>query len=316
MGDMVTVTVDTFVRAESDRMLAGLLRETGGVNHWGHRRVPTDVVSQPVVRMNRDTLYSFAVADLAHDATLTLPDAGDRYVSAMVVSQDHYIHDIFHAPGEHRITQERTGSRYALVAVRILVDPDDAADVAVVNTLQDQLGLAAGSAEPFQHPDYDPVLMDEIRGALLVLMKAMPDFHGAFGREDDVDPVRHLIGTAGGWGGLPTHEAMYLNVAPSLPVGRFVLSVSEVPVDGFWSISVYNAAGYFEANDRNAYTVNNLTAVADADGTITVHLGDWEPGTPNCIPLPEGWNYAVRLYRPRAEILDGSWTFPEVSPAS
>jgi hypothetical protein len=28
-----------------------------------------------------------------------------------------------------------------------------------------------------------------------------------------------------------------------------------------------------------------------------------------------GWNYIVRLYRPRAEILDGRWTFPEAQPA-
>lgn len=310
-----SVSVDTFVRAESDRMLAGLLQETGGINRWGHRRVPTDVANQPVVRMNRDTLYSFAVVDLTEDAVLTLPDAGARYVSAMVVSQDHYIHDVFHAPGEHRITQESTGSRYALVAVRILVDPEDAADVAAVNALQDQLELAAGSAETFQPPDYDTAAMDEIRQALLVLMKGLPNVNGAFGRAGEVDPVRHLIGTAGGWGGLPTSEAIYLNVAPSLPVGRYTLTVSDVPVDGFWSISVYNAEGYFEANDRAAYTVNSVTAVSDASGTVVVHLGDWELGTPNCIPLPEGWNYAVRLYRPRAEILDGAWTFPEVAAA-
>ncbi len=24
----------------------------------------------------------------------------------------------------------------------------------------------------------------------------------------------------------------------------------------------------------------------------------------------KGWNYTVRLYRPRAEILDGTWKFP------
>lgn len=315
MPQPITVTLDNFARAESDHMLDGLLAETGGVNRWGHRRVPTDVAHQPVIRMNRDTLYSFAVVDLAHDATLVLPDAGDRYVSAMVVSQDHYIHDIFHGPGEHRITQERTGSRYALVAVRILVDPDDPADVAAVNALQDQLALSAESAEPFTHPEYDTASLDETRQALLVLMKGLPDTRGAFGREDEVDPVRHLVATAGGWGGLPIYEAMYLNVAPSLPVGRFVLTVPPVPVDGFWSVSVYDAGGFFAVNDRNSYTVNNLTAQADADGTVTVHLGDWEPGTPNCIPLPEGWNYAVRLYRPRAEILDGSWRFPDVVAA-
>jgi hypothetical protein len=31
--------------------------------------------------------------------------------------------------------------------------------------------------------------------------------------------------------------------------------------------------------------------------------------TPNCLPIMPGWNYTVRLYRPRAEILNGKWTF-------
>jgi hypothetical protein len=35
----------------------------------------------------------------------------------------------------------------------------------------------------------------------------------------------------------------------------------------------------------------------------------------NCLPIMDGWNYTVRLYRPRAEILDGSWTFPAISPS-
>jgi hypothetical protein len=34
-----------------------------------------------------------------------------------------------------------------------------------------------------------------------------------------------------------------------------------------------------------------------------------------CIPFTPGWNYTVRLYRPRKEILDGSWKFPEPQPA-
>ncbi len=81
-------------------------------------------------------------------------------------------------------------------------------------------------------------------------------------------------------------------------------------MDGFWSISVYNADGFFEPNDRGAYTINNITGVRDDDGAITVRFGDHPDGVPNVIPIPEGWNYLVRLYRPRAELLDGSWTFP------
>jgi hypothetical protein len=59
--------------------------------------------------------------------------------------------------------------------------------------------------------------------------------------------------------------------------------------------------------------VNNLTADRNGDGTITVHFGDWDDGTPNALPIGDGWNYLIRLYRPRAEILDGTWTFPTVA---
>lgn len=88
-----------------------------------------------------------------------------------------------------------------------------------------------------------------------------------------------------------------------------------MPVDGFWSVSVYNAAGYFEKNPRNSYSVNNITGVPNADGSVTVRFGDFPDSVPNAIPTPEGWNVVVRLYRPRPEILTGAWALPELVPA-
>ena len=125
--------------------------------------------------------------------------------------------------------------------------------------------------------------------------------------------MRHLIGTASGWGGLPEQEAFYLNVEPGLPVGELpAAGCGDVPVDAFWSISVYNAAGYFE-QDGDAYvSINSVTAARNDDGSITVRFGDRRRG-PNTIAIMDGWNYAVRLYRPRPEILDGSWTFPTLN---
>jgi hypothetical protein len=38
--------------------------------------------------------------------------------------------------------------------------------------------------------------------------------------------------------------------------------------------------------------------------------------TSNCLPIMRNWNYAVRLYRPRAEILDRKWTFPLAGPVN
>ena len=42
---------------------------------------------------------------------------------------------------------------------------------------------------------------------------------------------------------------------------------ADVPVDAFWSISLYNARGFFEPNDRDAYNVNSVTGTRNDDGS-------------------------------------------------
>jgi hypothetical protein len=157
----------------------------------------------------------------------------------------------------------------------------------------------------------------QTREALLALASGLPDTKGMFGSKSNVDPVRHLIGAASAWGGNPEKDALYLNVTPEKNDGKTVykLDVKDVPVDGFWSISVYNAQGYFEPNSANAYTLNNITAQKRAEGSVAVQFGGCDGKTANCLPITPGWNYLVRLYRPRAEVLDGRWTFPKAAPA-
>ena len=123
--------------------------------------------------------------------------------------------------------------------------------------------------------------------------------------------VRHLLGTAFGWGGLPEREAFYINVEPNLPVGAYQLTVKDVPVDAFWSISLYNRDGYFQKNEHNAYSMNNISGSPNKDGSFTIHFGG-DPKSVNYLHIREGWNYTVRLYQPRKEILDGTWVFPSV----
>jgi hypothetical protein len=119
-----------------------------------------------------------------------------------------------------------------------------------------------------------------------------------------------------GWGGLPEQEASYEMVSPGLPVGEYRIVVGDVPVDAFWSISLYDAEGFFEASDEGGQSINSITAAREDDGTVVIHLGGCGDGRPNCLRLMEGWNYTVRLYRPRAEILEGGWRFPTVEPVA
>ena len=271
-----------------------------------------------MIRANRDTLYSAAVFDLdAGPVTVTLPDAGDRFMSMQVIDQDHYTHEVIYTTGPHTITREQIGTRYVAVAVRTLVDPNDPADMAAVHRLQDAIAVQQDGPGSFEVPKWDPLSKRTVRDALVTLATTLPDTKRTFGTKEDTDPVRHLIGSANAWGGNPETDALYLTVVPTQNGGGTVhrLTVGDVPVDGFWSVTVYNKDGYFSPNPQNAYSFNNVTAQKGADGNTTIQFGGCDGSVPNCLPTTSGWNYTVRLYRPQPQVLDGSWTFPEARPA-
>jgi hypothetical protein len=312
---MITVTSENFVRAETNRMLVGIQAQAGGVNLWRHNREPASLDEQTVIRMNRDTLYSFAVVNISDGATVTVPDAGGRYLTVMVVNQDHYINRVFAEPGEYSLTVQEFDTPYVLLAARVLVDATDPDDVAQVHAIQEGLALTATASEPLELPDYDEESFTAIRTSVLTEgSKGFHGTHGMFGTKEQVDPRAHMIGTAAGWGGLPEQEAFYESHEPKLPVGRYAITVKDVPVDAFWSITVYGGDGFLHKNDLDAYSVNSVSGSKNPDGSITVTLGG-DASDANPLPLEDGWNYTVRLYRPRPEILDGSWTFPTLDPA-
>ena len=84
----------------------------------------------------------------------------------------------------------------------------------------------------------------------------------------------------------------------------------DVPVQGFWSVTVYNKDGFFEPNALNAYSVNDVTAQRNDDGSVTIHFGG-DAGASNYLPITPGWNYVVRMYLPGWQIIEGDWSPPE-----
>jgi hypothetical protein len=311
-NETVPVTVDNFNRAEADINL-GFVASDHGVGKIEHFRqlAPID---HPVVRPNRDTLYSMGLFDLdAGPVTVRLPDPGKRYMSLQVIDEDHYT-QVLYGGGTHLFKRDKVGTRYVVLGVRILVDPNDSADLEQVHALQDAIKVEQpGGPGKWEVPNWDPISRRKVRNAFLALNETLSDSRRMFGTPRDVDPVRHLIGGAMGWGGMPEKDSLYLPITPVKNDGKTVyrLTVKDVPVDGFWSISVYNADGRFVKNDRDAYSVNNITAKKNADGSVTIQFGGDAGAAPNVLPITPGWNYLVRLYRPRKEILDGTWKFPE-----
>src|SRR6185312_4653464 len=135
------VTPDNFNRAESDTYFSVVAR-SGGFEKFEHHREVMPIDRQTIVRPNRDTLYSSAVFDLhAGPVTITLPDPGARFLSMQVIDEDQYAVAVVYGEGTYTFTREDVGTRYALVAIRILVDPRNPSDVADVHALQDAIDV-------------------------------------------------------------------------------------------------------------------------------------------------------------------------------
>lgn len=312
--EVVLVNVDNFVRAETAvQMDRGLLAPGAEINKIVHFRNPTPLDSQNVIRMNRDTLYSYAIVDISKGASLTIPELNGRYMSVMVINEDHYINKVFSTAGTYKLTMKEFDTPYVTITARTLVNASDPDDIKKTNALQDKIKLTASSAKPYTHPNYDKVSYKATYDAFIALGRGVTDFENAFGKKEDVRQARHLIGTAVGWGGLPEEEAYYVNVEPNLPVGAYQLTVKDVPVDAFWSVSLYNKEGFFQENEYNAYSMNNISGTPNKDGSFTVNFGG-DPKSVNYLHIREGWNYLIRFYQPRKEILEGTWAFPQVTP--
>ena len=249
--------------------------------------------------------------------TITLPEAGKRFTGMQVVNEDQYTRATYYGAGTHTLTRQMIGTRYAIAVVRFLVDFSNKEDVGQVHALQDAVTLSQERPGTFEIPNWDEASLKRVQSALLQLGTTVSDTRRMFGAdENQVDPVKHLIGSAMLWGGFPEKDALYLPITPARNGGSTIhrLRVGDVPVDGFWSLTVYNSEGYLQPNQYNAYSVNSITA-KKGPGWVGRHparhdrLPVHEPH-----PITQGWNYTVRLFRPRAEILDGNWQFPPAQP--
>jgi hypothetical protein len=221
----VPVTADNFRRAEADWYF-GMFAQRGAFGKFfPYRELPS--IDLPSVRPNRDTLYTEAVWDLdTGPVTITVPGAGKRFISLQVIDQDPTRRittppGVYYGAGTHTLTRQKIGTRYVFTMVRILVDPADREDVKKVHALQDAIKVKQpGGPGRFEVPNWDLASQKKVQELLLALGETLPDWERAAGRQNEVDPVRHLIVTASGWGLNPERDAMHLNVRPSGTTAR------------------------------------------------------------------------------------------------
>ena len=312
------VTPDNFARAESDMQFMTVVKR-GGFGRFTHERDLPPAGRQAPAWADGDVLRSRAVFDLElGPVSVTVPASAGRFVSLEALDEDHYTVAMFYGPGTYTFSFDNVSTRYVLIVVRVMVDPADRTDLGRAHELQDAIFISRQGGGRFVIPNWDPVSQAKVRVALQLLANTINGDERTFGARDEVDPVRHLIGTATQWDRCPPRDIAYLHVVPRLNDGSTVhtLTVGHVPVGGFWSLSVYDANGHFFHEGFDGRTVNSLTARRNAEHLVVLRFGDCEAGADNCLQIGKGWCYVVRLYRPRAEILGGKWKFPEAQPVA
>jgi hypothetical protein len=215
--------------------------------------------------MNKDTLYSGAVVDTSKGATITMPEIpAGRYASILMVDNDHYCPGVIYTPGTHKLP---TDTKYLFLAIRIQsLTPDDPADIALINKLQNQFVIKAGSADPFPEPKWDKKSLEE-KTAEFNKEFAKFDLYPAEwmdARGVANDNTRHL-GCAGAWGLFPNRHAVYINYNGHFPAGKVYTATYKVPENkAFWSITVYGADGYMKSANG---VLNKFNTKFNPDGT-------------------------------------------------
>jgi len=310
-----TVDAFNFVRAETDLQMKAYSTAPFVFGQLTPIRKAYDVNHQLTVSGNRDTFYSFGVFDLSKsDLTIELPDSKGRYMTLMPISEDHDVYRGLNAPGTYTFKQSEIGTRYIIFVVRILVNPNDPKDVEIVHNLQDGIKVTQKDKGDISGiPEWNEDELLAMRKAYNTLGSSATSSARFFGVKCDNSYLDKAMGVAVGWGGMQEKDAKYIPAQVAKNDGKtaYTLTVpKDVPVDGFWSVTVYNKDRYMVPNEYDSYSINSLTAKKNKDGTVTLHFGG-DPKADNYLYIPEGWLYIIRFYQPHQEIIDGTWTFPE-----
>jgi len=309
------LTDENFGLAESQMIFAKYVKDiaavtnTNGVGVFMHNKKAADPKDKTVVRINFDTKYSIAILDLKEEATLTMPETNGRYQSAWFITEEHYNPMAINTPGTYKITQEDMGSRYIMLVIRTQVNMTDPEDLAKVSSLQDQLQLTQndrGSYVITNNWDRAEVLKMRKKYQKITAEKNITS-NLMFGEKGETTLENHNAGVSTGWGGMTARQAVYPNFQPknSNPA---TLALKDVPVDAFWSITVYDQEGWVVGEHFN---VNSSFAKANEKGEYIIHFGG-DNKADNYLDTFEGWNFILRMYQPTVPYFDGTWTVPEL----
>ncbi|WP_394130119.1 DUF1214 domain-containing protein [Shewanella maritima] len=322
-AEPVIVTDENYSLAMHD-MAMGVEASNGAVQNWNHHRSPIALDEQPAPMMNRDTLYSFVMADTRSDLKVTVPELNGRYLSVHVINQIHDTAFVFYGAGEHIIKADST-SDYVNAFARIQVDASNPEDVTAANAIQDQLKFEYVDASyepiPFEVSNWDMETFMPIHQKWIAIAQnegianAMSDLQAGI----VVDQDARNRGVAISTGLLPDAHASYKVAEYNIDKNECYTATYETPsiTDtelGFFSITMYDENQYLATDEYS--TTSNRDIKFNEDGTFTIHYGNAETGScgevDNLLHVPtDNISINMRIYLPNMDKID-AYTLPEL----
>ena len=300
------VTESTYPTDETSRQILKN-QELAGVNNIFHKRelVPTD--NQPIVRLNRDTYYSFVTVDVSEGATITMPEIPEgKYMSVQPVTEDHRIQAMNYGPGTFELSTH-TGTH-----LYIILRLDATFTGAEVKEIQDKMFVTAKSDTKFSAVPVTEKSFTEVENGLkrkvpaIVKRDGVHAIKGMFtDPRDDSQKLfteeKYQVGAALGWGGAQVIDNVYETSGNYSTDGCYQVTFEDPEDKAFWSITVYDKKG-FMFNDLANFSSN--TAAVNQDGTYTISFGCGNDA-PNNLETenPTGvFNLGIRHYQPTEKV--------------
>jgi len=328
---------------------------TGGdpakMNTWSFGESPAvfKAGEDRVVRSNNDTYYKFGFLDLsAGPVTLySLNPAVDRFYSYQLMDDRNVnfrnlikpdrAYTLYRgsAPEEADGELIEAPSDFVAVTVRVEVkDLNDPADVKMAQLVFGGLTIDGPEVAAIRKVDLLSGFSEEVvaeaerRIEEKTLSTPLNELIVKQGQTvgEDVPYINLAAGTKCCIGGPdPSHSDYEMVFTDSSgetlegSKGAYTLTMTEPPVDAFWSITVYDSerGGFLHPNDDDRYHFNNTTAVRNEDGTVSfLFKTECGPSDPNCLAVPVGpFDVVGRYYLPRAEVISREWSLPDIKLA-
>jgi len=353
MEDQFEAQVQTYIRRFPFQDTYNYaVRYTGGdpenLNVWvlGQEPVLVKAGEDKVVRMNNDTFYKMAFVDLTEGAVVLGSSAPsqDRFSSFQLMDDRNanyqnviepagqYTLYYGEAPDEIEGEAIAVPSALSVVIVRVEVkNKNDATDVAAAEAVFNGITIAGNQPASFPQLDllsgFSEVVADEATRRMDEAFANTPFRLTVVGPGEepgtDVPYLNHAAGTKGGWGGPGTAHSSYETLffaadgkALDGSDGDYAVTTEPPPVDAFWSLTVYDTerGGFLHPNKDDRYHINNTTAVANEDGTVTFKFSQsCADADINCLEVPAGeFDIVARYYLPQAPIRSGEWELPGI----